>query len=318
MLHLRGRDIAGFLQGQLTCDTRDLETGKSIPGALCSAKGRVLSDVLLLKRDEDHCVLRLRRSVAAAVTEVLSRYAQFSRISVEEETSQDRLYGVYGELPENLALRASTAGEVQLQPIPEAIDQVASALDGRASIVRRSARSVEVFFHDDTQPFPHLEEDVERRGTQAAWQGELLRAGHFAIDGSALEKYTPQALNYDLTGLVSFKKGCYTGQEVVARLHYKGKSKKRLGVYTSEHAGADVMQSPPRVDVGDSLHQLGADARTSPRTGKVLRVGEAYDGGLVVAAEVQADFLDLPLITSADVKLTPIRAETSRLEDARG
>ncbi|MEM6300674.1 MAG: folate-binding protein [Pseudomonadota bacterium] len=312
LLHLRGKNIPAFLQGQLTCDTRGLGSANAVPGALCSAKGRVLSDVLLQEQGEDHCTLRLRRSVAAAVAQVLSRYAQFSRISVEEEPSVDRLYGIYGQLPENIALTPDANGAVQLASIPIAVDKVSSALNHRVSITRRSEHTAEVRLHEDVQANFVLGEEAAKQGAQGAWQGELLRAGHYAIDVESLEKYTPQALNYDLTGLVSFKKGCYTGQEVVARLHYKGKSKKRLGVYLS--ASGEAENNAASIEIDDSLHLPETDVTTSPRAGKVLRVGVTSEPGLSSAAEVQADAITLPLVTSSGLKLIPLGRETNRSE----
>ena len=95
-VHLRGREIARFLQGQLTCDLRALAPVHAIAGAMCNVKGRVISDLWVLPVSDEHFVLRLRKSLARDFAGNLERYARFSRIAVELEERPGMILGLYG------------------------------------------------------------------------------------------------------------------------------------------------------------------------------------------------------------------------------
>ncbi|MEM8941176.1 MAG: folate-binding protein [Pseudomonadota bacterium] len=344
MLHLKGAGIANFLQGQLTCDTRELSMFKAIPGALCTPKGRVLSDVVVIQLAEEHCILRLRRSIAQKVATSLARYAQFSRISVEAEQSDERIVGVIGDLDTPI-LGTSLIASTECYGIEHG--------DG-ILIVRRGRRIAELMSTKDETPLQLLFDltagnDIavpsvraENDSYEGFWQAELLRSGHFAINADDYERYTPQALNYDQIGLVSYKKGCYTGQEVIARQHYKRQSKRTLAVYQTNGesllpganlfavAGAvtgavtgKVAASPEGGNT--SAVAVPAEANTCEvmgepkvpqgvRVAKVLRVAPTIDGSPLVAAEVGRDHLGEVLENDSGIVLRPVELTTSSAE----
>ena len=128
-------------------------------------------------------------------------------------------------------------------------------------------------------------------GVQEHWQSEALRDGHYALEADDSEKFTPQTLNYDTTGLVSFSKGCYTGQEIVARLHYKGKAKKRIGFYAAASGAVGISS-------GDTVLFPAPDDTPRP-VGTVLRCQAGANGETRIVAEVKADDLGKPLLAGA-------------------
>ncbi|MEM6483874.1 MAG: folate-binding protein [Pseudomonadota bacterium] len=327
MLHLKGTGIANFLQGQLTCDTRGLSPVRAIPGALCTPKGRVLTDVMVVQLAEEHCVLRLRRSIAQEVATSLARYAQFSRISVEVEQSDQHILGVIGDL-ETPILGSALIACSECYGI--------TCSDG-IFIIRRGSRVAELLSTSRETPLQLLSDLTSKDNVvvsgqpdndayEGFWQAELLRAGHFAIDADDYERYTPQALNYDQIGLVSYKKGCYTGQEVIARQHYKRQSKRTLAVYQTRKntmlQGANLYAATgeaPEFSKGDDTVavrepaeakiQQNKDGHQVPRgarAAKVLRVAATIDGSTLVAAEVSRDHLGAVLESDCGTLLRPV------------
>jgi len=285
-LHLRGSDIAGFLQGQLTCDLRRLMPERSVAGAMCSVKGRVLSDLWVIPVAPEHCVLRLRRSVATPFADNLRRYAQFSRISVTEEESDTAVRGLVG-----------TRGDLDrlLGEAPGATRMAHDRLWFRSGPCTAQILDVgesEASAATDEDLFPDTE---LQRGTPGAWSATELQSGHYAIEADDWDRFTPQALNYDRSDRVAFDKGCYTGQEVVARLHYKGQAKKRLSLYSA----SDGDPVPRGAAVLDG---------SGTRLGEVLRCEPAPSGGAIVAVLLKADREGEALVLEGGTSLVPIGA----------
>ncbi|WP_439107808.1 CAF17-like 4Fe-4S cluster assembly/insertion protein YgfZ [Congregibacter sp.] len=267
MIHLRGNSVPEFLQGQLTCDTRKLSDTQALMGAYCNVKGRVLSDLTVVKVSDSHVILRLRRSLAKSIAGILQRYAQFSRISVDLDDSKASIVGVY---------------EMEGIPSTEAIapGSLVMNLNEGVMTLRRSSRHGELLSIDPEHPVELSSKVNSRPEAAARWAMETLRTGHYALEQEDFEAFTPQALGYDLTGLVAFDKGCYTGQEIVARLHYKGRSKKRLLVFEAPLGVGAVARDAPLL------------SRDGTAVGRCLRSESSEGTATLIAGEVQADSLN--------------------------
>jgi folate-binding protein YgfZ len=281
LLHLRGKKIADFLQGQLTCDLRRLAPDRAVRGALCTVKGRVISDLWVLYIDDQHLLVRVRRSLADDFAGHLGRYARFSRISVDHDERRPVVLGVYGHAA---PFSAEAPGECRQH-------------DDRV-VLRSGTQQSQVIAWDGNPvsgaDLRFVTDDAgladAAAGSAEGWYAAELADGHYAIEAEDRDHYTPQALNYDELGLVAFNKGCYTGQEVVARLHYKGRSKQRLQVYrTAVNA---------HIDAGGELLRDGVPI------GKVLRRARSADGSLVLAALVQAEARGLGAESSGGIALS--------------
>ncbi|MEM9757669.1 MAG: folate-binding protein [Pseudomonadota bacterium] len=286
IIYLDGRKIEDFLQGQLTCDLRQLGPDTAVHGALCSAKGRVISDLWVLQLSDERCVLRLRRSLAESFAAHLARFAQFSRISVTLDERDETVFGIHGAAPERLPLK--TAGDCRTA---DGVLCLRSGPTQAQLVLTSSARSSGDAI---TEVLAAMDCATTASGTEAAWRAEELRQGHYALETDDSERFTPQALNYDERGLVSFQKGCYTGQEVVARLHYKGKSKQRLQIFT-----APAGYHP---EIGASLFLDGAS------TGTVLRHETDASGQTIIAAMIPAAHRATALTDGQGEELTPVQA----------
>ncbi|WOJ96116.1 folate-binding protein [Congregibacter brevis] len=279
LLHLRGEKVPEFLQGQLTCDTRKLSNSQALMGALCNVKGRVLTDLTVVQLSDTHVVLRLRRSLALSIAETIQRYAQFSRISVEVDPSETAIVGVLD--PDN----ATNAAPIQDGLVP------VSQSDEGLYLQRGAVYGERIFLGGSTSASLVSQRDAAVDEGPARWSQAMLRSGHYAVDLDDVESFTPQTLNYDLTGLVAFDKGCYTGQEIVARLHYKGRSKKRLQIYETDN-GADELSRDA------SLHNAEGDV-----VGRCLRKASADGYPTLVAGEVQSELLNEQLYLKSGEQL---------------
>ncbi len=249
LLHIIGADAPTFLQGQMTCDLRDVAIDRALPGVYCSAQGRVLADFLLVQLGPEHYALRLRHSIAEVTRERLSKYAVFSKV----ELALDDRWSVSACWGESAA---TTIGANF--PMLSGQRYSCTNSDGNLCVVQldEAGEQYEIYHAGGARnPWPaDAIHEVPERWCQLEQARGIAR-----IEQPIVEQFVPQALSYDLAGFISFKKGCYTGQEVVARLHYKGTSKRRLylaRVVTDEHPrpGDKLFSASGERAIGDVIN----------------------------------------------------------------
>ena len=197
-MRLSGSGGREFLHGQTTADFSDCGVGSFRYAAFCNPKGRVLADVLAVITDEQEVLLRGRATVMAALAEHLKPYLGFSRCSL---TPTDWRIGC----------RADSADENH-----------AGLHFAEASLVAVTVPMGPK--HTECWTAPHESEDGDQ--SDPLWLE--IKNQRARIEKQTIGSYLPQDLDYDCNGTVSFTKGCYTGQEIVARLHYRGTPKRRL------------------------------------------------------------------------------------------
>lgn len=222
LLHLRGPDSLSFLQGQVSCDTRKLDASLALPGALCTVQGRVVGDFLLCALGEHHLALRLRRDVRATMAAVLAKYIVFSKAELEPDREDWQVLACWGPSAGAAVLESFGA-----QPRGKF---GASVGEGFALVQTDDAgQQFELYLQAGAAPglLQKIGEHMDA-GSEADWQALQIANGIARIEAGTSGDMIPQMLNYDVTGHISFNKGCYTGQEVVARMHYRGKPKRRL------------------------------------------------------------------------------------------
>jgi folate-binding protein YgfZ len=209
---LAGADAVHFLQGQTTADFENTEPGAVRFAAFCNPKGRVIADVLAVIVNAEHVMIRGRQAVMAALAVHLKPYLSFSKSTL---THSDwcvscRTVQAAKPSPEHTALMHYDADTIVGIEIPR----------GDGIIERWQASEFSAPTHD-TALLPLAEVDM------------ITARARVELD--TIGAYLPQDLNYDLNGTVSFTKGCYTGQEIVARLHYRGTPKRRLYRASLDH-----------------------------------------------------------------------------------
>jgi len=217
LLAVRGADAAKFLQGQVTCNLNYLSPTQSSLGARCTPKGRMLSSFRIVAV-EDGYLLAMDRELIASQQADLQKYAVFSKSKLSDESQDWVRFGLAGG--------DTVLSELGLH-LGDASDSLSSA--GQLLAVRLSDGRAELWA--PAAEAARLQSHLAANLPQAPlndWLLAQIRAGIGQVFGATRELFIPQMINLQALGGVSFKKGCYTGQEIVARMQYLGKLKRRL------------------------------------------------------------------------------------------
>jgi folate-binding protein YgfZ len=251
LLHISGPDTLGFLQGQTTCDTRRLDASTAIPGAYCTPQGRVVCDFLLLQLGQEHVGLRMRSDILDASAATFSKYIVFSKAEIDRQPGDWQVAACWGQDASEVI--AALCGSAPGKPFG-----VAAANGLRAVQLDDDGQLFECYLDPSVSAqIPAELAALQSEGGEARWRAQQIAAGIGRIEEATIEAFIPQMLNFDVTGHISFDKGCYTGQEVIARLHYRGKSKRRMYLATLEHdaeAGAELYASTSGQSVGSVVN----------------------------------------------------------------
>ena len=201
-----------FLQNMLTNDVNALSSNQAQLTGFCNPKGRLLAIFQLIRRTEDYLIL-LPSDLAAFISQRLSMFKLRSKVDI---ALCDDLY------PIGLLDPISLVDPVESwygQNTPEGL------------VIRQPGDKARYLLIADETGLNNLKDwlnDDWLIGAEEFWQSQNIQAGLPAVFESTKEAFTPQQVNLDLVGGVSFKKGCYPGQEVVARLHYLGTPSRRM------------------------------------------------------------------------------------------
>lgn len=220
LIAVEGVDAAKFLQGQLTCNVDNATPEHSILGAYCNLSGRVISDMRLLPY-QDGIYLLCQQGMGEVLKATLDKYIVFSKAKTHINTQQFVRFGVHGQ-------EAASYLETLMERVPTTADEIVRLEQGFVYRCGTDEARFELLLHVEQTS---LIDTIRQHGVateRAHWNLAEISSGLVHINIGMQETYTPEILNYDLLGLVDFKKGCYTGQEIIARMHYRGKAKKRL------------------------------------------------------------------------------------------
>lgn len=220
LLSLDGVDSSKFLQGQVTCDVRELENHTTRLGAQCNIKGRMLLCFRALQTNPEHILLRMHRDLVATGLSSFGKYSVFFKVKLTDISQQYRCIGIAG------AKARQILAEV-LQVHLELND--AWQLSGNNLIIRISENRFECWLAaaDAENIWQQLARHCEIAG-QNEWTLLNIQAGLGDLTPTTVETFTPQGINFQLVNGINFRKGCYTGQEIVARLHYRGSLKRHM------------------------------------------------------------------------------------------
>ncbi|MFJ3526157.1 YgfZ/GcvT domain-containing protein [Pseudomonas sp. NPDC090203] len=243
VLAVRGVDASKFLQGQLTCNMDYLSDAKATLGARCTQKGRMQSSFRILL-EGDGVVMAMASELIEAQLADLKKYAVFSKSKLTDESQAWVRFGVNDGQAALASLGLELADETD--SVARANDLVAIRVSlARAELWVRAEAAADV----RNRLAAHLPE-----GSLNDWLLGQIRAGIGQVFGQTREEFIPQMINLQAVGGVSFKKGCYTGQEIVARMQYLGKLKRRLYRLTLE--GTDLPE--PGTELFSPVHTSSA------------------------------------------------------------
>lgn len=286
LLVIEGPDTAKFLQGQTTCDFNEIDGSRVRYGALCNLKGRMLASFRAAKLGDGRYALRMRRGLEASVREVLAKYMVFSKAKFTEQGDDWIVLGAGGAAATD-ALRAHFGA------LPEAAD-AALAVDGGWLLDCGKQRYECWLQAEPALALWRAMSDTLSPQPSSLWTLANIQDGLGEICDLTREVFIPQELNLQLTGAVNFKKGCYTGQEVVARLQYRGKLKHHM--YRLRFEGQAPAPVTP-LQAGDSDRRVGQI---------VCAIATGAHGGEALALVNDEALAHLPLTAGPDCALIEV------------
>ena len=222
VIRATGADAATFLQGQLTQDVMTLGLDEARLAAFCSAKGRMQASFVMFKRGADEVLLVCSLDILATTLKRLSMFVMRAKAKLADASPEFTLYGLAGGAIEPVATQA-------INPWAK-IDIDAQNIISLppAAGVARAVWCAPVGSPAPAGPALDL----------AVWRWLAVQSGLAMVTQPIFEAFVPQMLNYESIGGVNFKKGCYPGQEVVARSQFRGTLKRRAYLMHTDNAPA--------------------------------------------------------------------------------
>jgi tRNA-modifying protein YgfZ len=301
IIRAQGADAVKFLQGQLTQDVALLGLAEARLAAWCSAKGRMLASFVVLKNTQDDILLICNASVLATTLKRLQMFVMRAHCKLTDATAQFELQGLAGSATDKIAGQAGFAwvttrndAEITVQ-LPDgwhlgAAVPCAVRIRPMVGDVAANANDTSYTANTSTQQ-PQSEQS--QADDLALWQYLGVTSGIAHITPPIADAFVPQMLNYESIGGVNFKKGCYPGQEVVARSQFRGTLKRRAYIVSCAAplaAGQEVFDSTdPTQPCGTVASAAAVPGTTAQWLAIVSMQTRAAASPLSLAAAVGAD-----------------------------
>jgi tRNA-modifying protein YgfZ len=278
VLRVRGPDGRKFLQGQLSNDVELLDRSPALLAGLHNPQGRTIALLRLFEVAPGDLLAVLPAELLQPVQQRLARFVLRAKVQVESAVAEWRVYGVMG---------------------PDAI----AAVQLRKHTPEGGPGARFLVIAPRHEPVPEGDElDA------SAWRAMDIAAGQPQVYSATSEAFVAQMLNLDALGGISFTKGCYTGQEIIARAHYRGRVKRRLQRFSTQ--GEATLEPGQTLRLPDGRDARVVDAvRLDSATQEFLAVAALPDTGAGDGASTEA-----AAATGTDAGVTPA---TLVLADAR-
>lgn len=271
LVNVTGADRVSYLQGQLTLDVAALDACHHRPAAHCDAKGKMWSNLRLFHRGEGLAYL-LRRSLREAQITELKKYAVFSKVTIEAD-DQAILLGVAGS-------QARTALTRCFGTLPDAENPLVQQDETTLLWFALPAeRFLLVTSHDKALALREALNGQALLTDSSQWLALNIEAGFPVIDDVTRAQFIPQATNLQALDAISFKKGCYTGQEMVARAKFRGANKRALFWLAGNASHIPAANDALEIKLGENWR----------RTGTVLAACQLDNGDVWVQAVLNND-----------------------------
>jgi len=261
VLQFSGEDAETFLQGQLSCDVAAVGLRSSAYGAYCSPKGRMLANFLLW-REEAGFQLALSRDLIPFIHMRISKFVLRAKVKISDASDAIVLAGAAGP-------KADQALRELFPDLPKEPDQASRRPDTGTAIRLKDGRYFLALSPSSAAALRQRLANVLVPVGAQAWRWLDIRNGVPRVTAATQDQLVPQMANFELLGGVSFSKGCYTGQEVVARMQHLGKLRRRmfLANVAAPVAAGDPLYSE---DLGDQASGIVVNAEASPDGGHDL------------------------------------------------
>jgi folate-binding protein YgfZ len=235
VLRIAGSDAVSFLQGQLTSDTRLLDDGRTQVSALCTNQGRVIAIMRLRQTDEAAYALMPAELLGKVATQ-LRKFVLRAKVEILQAADL-HVGAIYSGPAARAAQPRFDEAALTMSPVPLAgATEVVTFqyAEGREVVAAPAAAWRAISGLSLSRPSPQAHDE---------WLAADIADGLPQVVAATSEQFIPQMLNLDLVGGVSFTKGCYTGQEIVARTHHLGRVKRRTLRYVLPPGVAPVPMS---------------------------------------------------------------------------
>ena len=270
ILEIDGEDAITFLQGQLTNDIKQLNGTNSQYSGYCNPKGRLLA-LFLAFAHQDHLHLQLPLCLTEAISKRLRMYVMRSKVTIKDKSDQIISLGIAGP-------NAESKLKALFKVAPKAAYELITLEDATLLRLPDDSPRYQVFTHQVNleRIWKVLSSDTQKVG-KGIWDYLEIQAGIPEITTATQEAFVPQMVNLDSLDGINFKKGCYTGQEIVARTHYLGKVKRRTQI-----AHIDLEDQPMAGDIVTLK-------KTEEVIGQIVRSAVAPNGGFDVLVEMRLE-----------------------------
>jgi len=275
-ISLSGEDQNKYLQGQVTCDVHSANENSLLNGAHCDAKGKVFSAFRFVMREGKNLLIQPKSTLSASLTE-LKKFGVFAKVEIEEVESL-RFIAVCGTSAVETLSTTFSVLPTHISPVEQSGTTTIVFIDGtipRYVLIDSSEQLEQLISSFNAPLFKH-----------AVWNLLEITSGFPTLNEDSISSYVPQMLNLQAVNAISFTKGCYLGQETVARMQYLGKNKKAL-FSVSGHL-ENALTEEPVIE-----KQLGENWR---KAGDVLTCFRAENGTFYIQAVLSSDTDDsIPL-----------------------
>lgn len=288
LLQLQGADTQTFLQGQVTNDIKQLNGSNAHYTAYCNPKGRMLA-LFLAFSQHDHVHLQLPRELTESIAKRLKMYVMRSKVSIEDVSTSIIKFGINGH-------NAAELLQAIFAQVPQDDFELVSLENGALLKLPGTTPRFEIFtdLTNAITVWSALKVSAKPVGA-ACWEWLEIQAGIPDVTLKTQEEFVPQMLNLDALNAINYKKGCYTGQEIVARTHYLGKVKRRTQLaHIAVSINAEVTPQ-----TGDDIHDSNKQV-----IGKIVRCAPSANTGFDMLAESRLENLEQDGIFWNDIALT--------------
>ncbi len=286
LIRISGEDARDFLQGQLTNDIGLVDEHRGQLSALCDHKGRMFALFTIFQRDEQ-LYLQLPLERLSAILTRLRMFVLRSKVTLEDATDDLVCIGLLGDC----------AGDLLGQVPQEVLQQIRQ---DDVSLLRMPGEPGRVQLIGSVQNIKNRWQKLAAKASVVNsdfWSLQNIQQGIPSVYNSTSETFIPQTLNLQILNAISFTKGCYTGQEVIARMKYLGQTKRRMYI-----AHFDAAEGPMP---GERL--FSASSKSAQGAGQIVDVSADPAGGFAALVMIQiatAEANDLQLKDAQGVKMT--------------
>lgn len=293
-----GKQAVEFLQGQLTCDLRELSKDNWLYGAHCDNKGKTMSVFRLCQWVDQLLLIQPKSSIPESLA-ALKKFSVFSQVEISDVSDSLQLYGIVGEQA------GRQLAEVLEVAVPSRTGQVAQ--DQNHLLLQLDEHPAQYLLMSTSDLPTPLQPTHSDSDGQQFWQALEIERGRPTLSAPTMLEFVPQMLNVQLLQGISFSKGCYIGQETIARMKYLGKQKRALFRLTGQGqpctAGTTV-----ELKLGDNWRRSGTVINAVSRTQSQLDVLAVLPSDIDAQATFRIQGDDASLL---EIHSLPYELETS-------